>query len=92
MIPKSSRIRFFIFNSTVHTTTKKKPHQETLVTCQCNVGGNWAIFSTKNESQGNSGPAKWTLKRHPRSWDLERPTQFPCLDCSEWPWIRLNIP
>jgi hypothetical protein len=51
-----------------------------------------SISSTNNESQGIPGPAKWTLKRHPRLWDLERPTQFPCLDCSEWPCIRLTFP
>ncbi len=57
VITKSSRICFFffIFNSTVHTTAKKKPHQETLVTCQCNVGGNWAIFSTKSNPREVQG-------------------------------------
>jgi hypothetical protein len=45
---------------------------------------NWWI-RPKSNSRETSGPANWTLKRYPRSRD-----QFPCLDCSEWPWTRLN--
>ncbi len=44
-----------------------------------------------NESQGNLGPVMWTLKRHPRPRDIERLTQFLCLDCSGWLWIYYSF-
>ncbi len=78
MLKNTWRYSFLKYFSTLYQL-------EASVILKCSAKSWWIRPKSNSNSRETSGPANWTLKRYPRSRD-----QFPSLDCSDWPWTRLN--